>query len=200
MDTIVGKDENAWVQQAWTWIHANVQAGQRVFVPAGGTPTPLYRRMCEEPDRLLRSLSFVQIDEIVDGPKQDIFRRYFEREMTPFQGQMEWISNADRPADIAILGVGVNGHVAFHEPGLPRNFCGGCVRLSGETLGYLGLTSPTWGVTYGVASFVQAKKILVLAQGRAKQDILRKALSDRSLPVGWILEHPGVTLVTDFRL
>jgi 6-phosphogluconolactonase/glucosamine-6-phosphate isomerase/deaminase len=200
METLVGKDENAWVRQAWTWIHANVKPGQRVFVPAGGTPTPLYRRLCHEPDALLRSLRLVQIDEILDGPKRDFFRSYFEAELKPYGAQMEWINDANKAADVAILGVGVNGHVAFHEPGLPRHFYSGCVRLSAETMGYLDLKQPTWGLTYGVGAFLQAKKILVLAMGPAKQKVIARALRDRSLPISWILEHPGVTLISDFNL
>lgn len=243
MQTLIGKDENAWVGKAWTWIHENIKPGQRVFVPAGNTPTPLYRRFCLEPTGLLRSLKFMQIDEILDGPQKGVFRRYFEKELAPFckWGQLEWIDGAnsdsdsdsdseagigagglaDGVADVAILGVGINGHVAFHEPGLPRNFTSGCVRLSRETLGYLNLREPTWGITYGVSTFQRAKKILVLAQGHAKQSILRKVLQLEAgfgagagagrtgpgtgeeagqLPIGWILAHPDVTLISDFEL
>ena len=202
MQTWIGKDENAWVEKAWTWIHQNIKPGQRVFLPAGGTPTPLYRRFCQEAsDPLLRSLRFVQIDEIMDGPQKGFFRHYFEKELAPFREQIEWIERGDQAADVAILGVGVNGHVAFHEPGLPRGFTSGCVRLSAETLGYLHLTRPTWGITYGVSAFQNAKKILVLAQGQAKQTILRRALKqDHDLPISWILQHSDVTLISDFEL
>lgn len=200
MQTLVGKDDSDWVRQAWTWIQNEIEPGQRVFVPAGGTPTKLYRRLCEEPTPLWRSLRLVQIDDIVSGPKKGLFRKYFEEELAPFTAQMEWITDADAAADVAILGVGVNGHVAFHEPSLPRHFTSGCVRLSQETLNYLELADPTWGLTYGVGAFVKAKKILVLAQGEAKQKVLRRALEKRDLPVSWILEHPRVTLVSNFQI
>lgn len=200
MQTLVSKDDRDWVTLAWTWIHTNVKHGQRVFVPAGGTPTPLYRKLCAEPSDLWKSLKLVQIDEILTGPKKGIFKSYFEKELAPFTNQMEWIEKADKPADVAILGVGVNGHVAFHEPQMPKNFVAGCVRLSDETLGYLDLKDPTWGVTYGVQAFVRAKKILVLAQGEAKEKILKQALAKRNLPVSWILEHPDVTLISNFSL
>lgn len=200
MQTFVGKDDHDWVRLAWTWVHTEVQPGSRVFVPAGGTPTPLYRRFCEEPTPRLRSLRLVQIDDILTGPKRGYFRGFFETELNPFTSQMEWIDRADQTADVAILGVGVNGHVAFHEPRLPRHFSAGCVRLSHETLNYLELSEPTWGVTYGVGAFVKAKKILVLAKGEPKQRILRRALEKRDLPVSWILEHPCVTLISNFQL
>lgn len=196
----VCKDDSAWVDAGWKWLHSEVKTGQRLFVPAGGTPTPLYRRWCKEPSAFLNSLRLIQIDEIINGPKRGNFRDFLETEMTPFKTQMEFIGNADQVADAAILGVGVNGHVAFHEPQLPRHFRGGCVRLSHETLDYLHLDDPTWGVTYGVGTFMQCKSILVMAKGEAKQRILKRAMVSRDLPISYVLEHPNVTLVTNFDL
>lgn len=199
MRVLVGKDENEWVKLSWTWIHDEIQKGQRVFVPAGGTPTPLYRRWTAEPTSLLKSLRLVQIDDIISGPRKGEFRRFFGDELEPYLPQMEWISNCETVADAAILGVGVNGHVAFHEPGLPRNFCGGCVRLSKETTSYLQLSEPTWGVTYGVSTFMRAKKILVLVKGEKKHAIMQRAVTKKDVPISWILEHPNVTVVSDFK-
>lgn len=200
MRLVVCKDDSDWVQAGWDWLHQDVKTGQRLFVPAGGTPTPLYRRFRQDPSSLLRSLTLVQIDEILTGPKRGTFRRFFETEMNPFLAQIEMIEDADRPADAAILGVGVNGHVAFHEPQLPRHFNGGCVRLSCETLEYLHLEDPTWGVTYGVGAFIKSKSILVMAKGENKARVLRRALKGDALPITWILDHPNVTLVTNFEL
>lgn len=200
MRLVVCKDDREWVQAGWDWLHQEVKPGQRLFIPAGGTPTPLYRRFRQEPSSLLQSLTFVQIDEILNGPKRGTFRRFFETEMNPFFSQIEMIENADRGADAAILGVGVNGHVAFHEPQLPRHFNGGCVRLSCETLEYLHLDDPTWGVTYGVGTFLKSKSILVMAQGENKARVLKRAIKGDILPITWILDHPNVTLVTNFDL
>lgn len=200
MQTLIAKEQHDWVNLAWTWIHDQVQPGQRVFVPAGGTPIPLYRRFVAEPSSLLSSLTFVQIDDILTGPQRGIFRKFFEQQLAPFYKQIEWIDFAGKSSDVAILGVGVNGHVAFHEPGLAQDFYSGCVPLTEETRRYLNLSQTTWGVTYGVGAFLKAKAILVLARGESKQHILRKALKDRNLPISWILEHPNVTLVTDFDL
>ncbi len=194
----IGKDENEWVKQAWTWIHDEISPGQSVFVPAGGTPTPLYRRWMQEPTSLLRGLRLLQLDEIISGERKGEFRAFFQRELPAYLPQFEWISTAESVADVAILGVGVNGHVAFHEPGLPRDFAGGCVRLSQETLSYLDLPDPTWGLTYGVATFMRAKKILVLARGANKKAVIEQATREKNLPISWILEHHDVTLVTDF--
>ncbi len=198
MRVLIGKDETEWVKHSWTWVHEEIQKGQRVFVPAGGTPTPLYRRWTAEPTALLKSLRLMQIDDIITGPRKGEFRQFFQAELEPFLSQMEWIGNCESLAEVAILGVGVNGHVAFHEPGLPRGFIGGCVPLSSETRTYLGLSEPTWGLTYGVAAFMRAKKILVMVKGEKKHSIMKKAVTEKSLPISWILEHPAVTVVSDF--
>lgn len=199
MRLIVGKDESDWVNHSWTWMHEQIRMGQRVFVPAGGTPTSLYRRWTTEPTELLKSLKLLQLDEIITGPQKGEFRRFFQAELEPYLAQMEWITDCNNVADVAILGVGINGHVAFHEPGLARNFAGGCVPLSQETRGYLGLTEATWGLTYGVATFMRAKKILVLVKGEKKHAIMKRAVAEKNLPISWILEHPEVTVVSDFQ-
>jgi glucosamine-6-phosphate deaminase len=196
----ISKDERDWIDQAWTWLHSEVEEGQRVFMPAGGTPLALYKRCVAEPTKLLKSLKMMQLDEIISGPLKGNFRQFLEKELTPYVPQIEWINRADSVADIALLGVGINGHVAFHEPFLPKNFASGCVVLSSEIQNYLELKEPTWGLTYGVDTFLRAKKILVLARGEKKKVILQKAIRDKNLPISWILEHPNVTLLTDFKL
>jgi len=200
MRVLVGKDENEWVKMAWTWVHEEISPGQRVFIPAGGTPQPLYRRWTAEPTQLLRSLRLMQVDEIISGPQKGHFKQFFKDELPGYLSQMEWIDRADNMADASILGVGVNGHVAFHEPGLPRNFCGGCVRLTDETRSYLHLQEPTWGLTYGVSTFARSKKILVMVKGARKQQIMKRALDKGGLPISWILDHPNVTVISDFAL
>lgn len=200
MRKLVGKEEHAWTDLAWTWLHTEVQMGDRVFMPAGNTPLSLYKRCVAEPTPLLKSLHMMQLDEIISGPMTGHFRQFLEKEMAPYTKQMEWITNGSGHADAAILGVGINGHVAFHEPFLPKGFSSGCVQLSPEIQKYLELKETTWGLTYGVGTFLRAKKILVLARGESKRKILLQAIKDRNLPISWILEHPHVTLITDFEI
>ncbi len=201
MQHLIGKDTNEWVDLAWNWVHKEVAPGSRVFVPAGGTPQPIYASWRERTSRLLPTLKLVQIDDIATGPKSGLFKKFLIEELPSLVGNMEFIDNADKRADVSILGVGVNGHVAFHEPDLPEQFYAGCVPLTDETLKYLDLAEPTWGITYGASSFLAAKKILVLAKGERKRAILMEALKPSStLPVAQILRHLEVTLISDFAL
>lgn len=190
-----------WVNVAWEWMHTEVQPRARVFVPAGGTPQAIYQSWRDRKSDLLPSLKLIQIDDIVTGPKRGLFKRFLLEELPHMAGQLEFIDRGDATADIALLGVGVNGHVAFHEPDLPEDFYSGCVPLTEMTKRYLELLEPTWGVTYGASAFLQSKKILVLAKGEKKREILREALTQKScLPVAQVLRHSRATLVTDFPL
>jgi 6-phosphogluconolactonase/glucosamine-6-phosphate isomerase/deaminase len=149
---------------------------------------------------LLHDLTFVQIDEVISGPKAGMFRQFFLQELAPFAAQVEWIGDRAPVADVAILGVGVNGHVAFHEPGLSPSLWSACVPLSSETLGYLRMSEPTWGLTYGVAAFLKCREILVLARGENKRLVLERSLRGEDLPITQVLAHPNATLLTDFPL
>jgi glucosamine-6-phosphate deaminase len=111
---------------------------------------------------------------------------------------MEWIERADSQADVAILGLGLNGHIAFHEPHLPANFYGGCVDLSEITRRTLGLTEQTWGITYGASTFMNCKSILMIASGESKRKVVSQLCGrSASLPATALLKHRDFTLLID---
>lgn len=86
--------------------------------------------------------------------------------------------------DLAVLGLGDNGHVAFNEPGSPADSRTRLLTLSDETITQ---TSRTWpstspvpreAVTMGIATLLEARAILLLVKGSAKSAIVRRALID----------------------
>ena len=131
----------------------------------------------------------------------------FGRHLPSYKDQFVWIDaevgagdfEANRQvADLAILGLGINGHVAFHEPFVPAEFTFGCVALAKGTCDSLGIPEGTWGVTYGLGHFLEAKKIAIIATGRSKALMVTKILArDRSIPAGWMMDHDDFTLVAD---
>jgi 6-phosphogluconolactonase/glucosamine-6-phosphate isomerase/deaminase len=202
MRVLVGKDDNEWTQLVWTWFHEQLKPRDRVFMPAGGTALPFYKMASRKPDSLLKNLKYLQLDEILTGPMRGNFQKFFRENMFPFIPQFEWIQDPPNPeprADAAVLGVGINGHVAFHEPGQPRDFFAGRVQLNPETMDYLNLKDRTSAVTYGAAAFENCPKILLLARGKKKRSILEKARKEGNLPVSWIMSHANVTLISDFN-
>lgn len=114
--------------------------------------------------------------------------------------------------DLCVLGVGINGHLGFNEPGeslvgpthvtelreetWQRNFPD-LARLPKEQ------RPPTEfrrAYTMGIATILQARRIILLASGREKRAILRQALDGPVAPrnpASLLQLHADVTLVLD---
>ncbi len=200
MTFLIAEDATDLSRQASSWLenqvlHENVRSA---FVPAGKTPEALYQLWESEKPSWLKGVRLKQIDDVLNGPEKGLFRRFFEEHLPSFKTQMDWIEKADEPADVAILGLGLNGHIAFHEPHLPDNFYGGCVELSEITCKTLALKGGTWGLTYGASSFMNCRSILMIATGESKRAVVEKLLaSSQELPATSLLKHPRFTLLVD---
>ncbi len=186
-------------QEASEWLARHIAEGARsVFLPAGKTPEKLYALWEKERPKFLEGATLKQIDDVLTGPQAGVFKKFFEEHLPSYTGQFEWIDRADGGADVAILGLGLNGHIAFHEPSLPTNFYGGCVELTEITRRTLGLGEPTWGLTYGASTFMQCRSILMIASGESKRDVVaRLSQASPTLPASVLLEHRDFTLLID---
>ncbi len=197
------KDENEWVARADEWLNEQSRRFRnsqsiRLFVPAGETPRPLYRSWRKNPSRLDSRLRFIQVDEVLAN---GMFRRFFCDELPTFQSRFEFIEDASGGGDLAFLGLGLNGHVAFHEPSLPRQFYSGCLKLDSETCSRLKLPAGSRAVSYGVDAFLKTRAIALLVRGPQKKSILQDVLERRRpLPASWLLDHPDLTVFTDFEI
>lgn len=126
---------------------------------------------------------------------------------------------APQGADMVILGIGKNGHIAFNEPGSDARSQTRIVDLTDATVkqnfGEFGVNTvkeakekgfPTQAMTLGMETILKAKTIVLLATGEAsKGDILRKALDldtspHPSIPASYLKNHPNVHVVTDFTV
>lgn len=108
--------------------------------------------------------------------------------------------------DLAVLGVGRNGHIAFNEPGSAYKSKTRVVDLTLETRkantkGFKSLRQvPKQGLTMGIYTIMQAKKIILLASGKEKAEIIAKALKgkvDKNIPASYLQLHPKVVVVLD---
>lgn len=189
----IGRAASNWCRQKFKKFGAT-----SIFVPAGKTPIPLYEDWERTRPDFLHRARLLQIDEILTGKRKGEFKNFFSQHLPSYLNQIELISSADEIADLAILGLGLNGHVAFHEPGLAPQFVGGCVSLSKPTCDYLQLEPTTWGLTYGVGTFIQAKAILMIVTGGSKNSILTRLTNrDPELPATHLMTHQDFTLVCD---
>jgi 6-phosphogluconolactonase/glucosamine-6-phosphate isomerase/deaminase len=106
----------------------------------------------------------------------------------------------DAGLDLAVLGLGGNGHVGMNEPGTSATARTHRVELADTTVeaaaGYLDGRRPGWGVTVGLADLLAAGRVWMLVTGEAKAEVVRACLEDRpdpSLPASLLQGHPACT-------
>jgi glucosamine-6-phosphate deaminase len=111
--------------------------------------------------------------------------------------------------DLAILGLGTNGHIAFNEPGADWQDTTHCVVLAEPTRRaqrrqfHSGVAIPHEGLTMGVKTIRAARAILLLVAGAGKEAALAALLAgspDANWPVTGLLEHPDLVVLADRRL
>lgn len=108
--------------------------------------------------------------------------------------------------DIQVLGIGQNGHIGFNEPdaevslythktGLTENTLEANSRFFSE-----GEEMPTSALTMGIGTIFSAKKIIMLINGKNKQEAFKQLLSDKittACPATVLKLHPNVTVLCD---
>ncbi len=111
--------------------------------------------------------------------------------------------------DLAVLGLGRNGHIAFNEPGTLAERPTHVVRLSASTRAANradfpdGRPVPERAITVGLGTILAARSILVLATGTGKAHALRSLATgvvDPSVPATVLHRHADVTVVADRAL
>lgn len=109
--------------------------------------------------------------------------------------------------DLAILGLGTNGHLGFNEPPSGAASSTRAVDLTRDTIAanarYWGSEGdvPTRAVTLGLRTLLAARRILLLVSGTSKHAIVRRALEGpvgEDVPASFVREARGsVTVLVD---
>jgi glucosamine-6-phosphate deaminase len=108
--------------------------------------------------------------------------------------------------DLAVLGIGENGHIAFNEPGTPFENLTHVAKLSLETRAreastFGGLDKvPTHAITMGIKTIMRAREILLLASGEEKAAALSRSLKGPvtpETPASILQLHPNLTIIAD---
>lgn len=111
--------------------------------------------------------------------------------------------------DIQLLGIGVNGHIGFNEPGTPFDLGTNIVELTQSTREankvYFDSINdvPTHAITMGIKTILSSKKVVLLISGASKQeafDRLRSGIVTEDFPASALHNHPDVTVIyTDVK-
>lgn len=115
----------------------------------------------------------------------------------------------NRPIDIQLLGIGMDGHIAYNEPGSPLD--GGChvVDLHQESIessldyGFIHIEDvPKQGVTQGIGTIMRAKQLIMMAKGKKKAHLVKRMIEGEvsiDFPCSIIQRHPNVIVVLDIE-
>jgi glucosamine-6-phosphate isomerase len=107
--------------------------------------------------------------------------------------------------DLMLVGVGMNGHIGFNEPGVREDLDAHVVDLD-ETTQSVGQkyfkekTTLLKGVTLGFRSIMQSRKVIMMASGKKKADIIQRALEGpitTEVPASLIRRHPQNLIMLD---
>jgi len=196
---------------------------------AGATPTRTYNLFADhyqrEP-RLFERMRVLKLDEwgglAMDDPascerflRQTIVEPLcLQQRYVAFDSQVEdpaaeaariarWLKEHG-PIDLCVLGLGMNGHLGFNEPGPSLRPHAHVAKLSTESLKHAMLdqtsTRPTCGLTLGMADLLQARQVLLLLNGAKKAGPLRRLLRGEistEFPASFLWLHPDATLLCD---
>jgi glucosamine-6-phosphate isomerase len=115
-----------------------------------------------------------------------------------------WLE-AHGPVDLMVLGIGLNGHIGLNEPGSDPG--AGChvVELDHVTKQVMKKYFATKvqvsrGITIGMRQIMQSERVLLLASGQDKADIIAKVFVGEvtpELPASCVRSHKSSSLYVD---
>jgi len=202
-------------------------------LPAGGTPVPVYRALVDR--YRAREIDFDRVatfnlDEFCGLSSDDprTYRAFMHRylfdhvniradrrhllqgdarswraEVAQFEARLAELGGLD----LAIVGIGSNGHIAFNEPGpelIARThrvkLTDATRRANAETFGNRWRSVPTHGLTMGMGTIASARGVVLIATGAHKAAIVRRALTGPvtpHVPASLLQLHPNLVIALD---
>jgi glucosamine-6-phosphate deaminase len=203
-----------------------------VTFATGQSATPIYRALAERVERGEVDFSRVRVFEL-DGYvgipledrrslyawlKRDVIvpLRIPERSITRLRGEASDLLSACREYDraldeaggydLAILGLGPNGHVAFNEPPADPESDAHVLDVTDESVEsavrYWGSREevPRRAITTGLKRLIAARSVLLVARGEAKRAALERAVrgdADPLTPASFLNRSAHATFLTD---
>jgi glucosamine-6-phosphate deaminase len=189
--------------------------GSRLCLATGNTTRPVYRetRIDGEPAIFL-------LDEFGGLPRNDPARcsAMLRRALPGYEFHAPDVDSDDPAAaaseygrlidqqglDLALVGLGRNGHLGLNEPGSTRVSATRVVELAESTatgaLAYGATMRPNWGITIGIHELLETRELWLLVTGRLKRDILTRTMTGPigpELPATFVREHPNAFVLAD---
>jgi glucosamine-6-phosphate deaminase len=208
---------------------ARACAAPSIVLPTGNTPLGLYRLLAggAMPESLARA-RFILLDEYqgiarddprtlggwltrtLFGPLAIAANRiiHFDPAAVDCEAEAARVESAvlAQGIDIAILGLGPNGHVGFNEPGSSFTSATRLVELTPESVTsnarYWGSEEqvPRRGFTLGIGTLARARRSMLLVNGEHKSAILANLLEGAAspdLPATYLLGDANAVVIAD---
>jgi glucosamine-6-phosphate deaminase len=129
----------------------------------------------------------------------------------PVRACREYDAALDRAGgyDLAVLGLGPNGHVAFNEPPADPDSDAHVLDVTEESVEsavrYWGSREavPRRAITTGLRRLIAARRVLLVARGEAKRSALERALAghaDPMTPASFLNRSAEATFLTDLPM
>ena len=138
----------------------------------------------------------------INIPKGILNKKNIDKYCKEYEKKIESLGGID----IQILGIGVNGHIGFNEPGSNLNSITRLVKLDYQTrndarLDFNGIKNvPTSAITMGIKTILNSKRIILIAWGQEKSEAIRRAVELRKnikIPASLLQSHNNTTFILD---
>ncbi|MCG3420585.1 glucosamine-6-phosphate deaminase [Oceanobacillus jordanicus] len=198
----------------------------------GSTPEGLYKQMIEQYKQKNVSFESVRtfnLDEYVGLTKEDeqsydfymkdnLFQHIdidqanthlpngvaadLEKECIDYEARIEQAGGID----VQVLGIGLNGHIGFNEPGTNFSSRTHIIDLAPSTRKanarfFEDLAEvPEKAITMGIETIMQSKEILLLVSGEKKAEAVSRMIEgeiSEEFPASILQKHPNVTVIGD---
>ncbi|MDD5449307.1 MAG: glucosamine-6-phosphate deaminase [Candidatus Omnitrophica bacterium] len=234
MKVIVCKDSDEMSRAAAQIFAQRIRKKPNIVLglATGGTPVKMYKeliRMCKEENLDFSKVITYNLDEYLGlSGDHDQSYRYFMNEnlfnhininkanthvlngkakdpAAECKAYEEAIKKAGG-IDIQLLGIGGNGHIAFNEPGSPKNSRTRIVDLTEKTIQdnarfFASVNDvPKQALSMGNGTILEAKEIVLIADKASKADAIAKSIegpATEQVPASLLQSHKNVTFVVD---
>ncbi|MBQ7995309.1 MAG: glucosamine-6-phosphate deaminase [Bacilli bacterium] len=188
----------------------------------GSSPIPTYKQLIkkyENKEISFKEVTSFNLDEYINYPYEYVSYKYFmddelfnhvdmrnEAKHFPSQENLEEYDSEIEKAggvDIQVLGIGVDGHIGFNEPGCPFDSkthvmkLDESTRLANQRFFKCLEDVPTHAVTMGIGTILKSKKNVLIASDLSKIDAvasLLKGVPTIEWPATALINHPDTDI------
>ena len=140
--------------------------------------------------------------ENINIPRGDLKKNEIEKYCKSYESNIEKLGGID----FQLLGIGRTGHIGFNEPGSSINSITRLIKLDYLTRedaskAFGGIYNvPKTAITMGVSTILSAKRIVLLACGENKKDVVYESIESsisQNITASFLQKHNNTTFVLD---